>query len=440
MDIQKALTIASKDIRILFTDRNLLLIMIVAPLALTLIIGAAFSRFSGGSSDLPIENIPVAIVNEDQGASVFLQRLNYGDILTNILVPPAHKAPDPTNTLYKLIKAQKLSHDDAIAQVNQGKLIAAILIPPGFSESLNPTKDKPTQTQITLYRDAGSPIAASVVGSVVRGIVNNLTTGNIAIFAARDQVNAGKASPVLMTQAQAIAQAINDQSQKTAPITLSESTVTGQKQNNAAGFDPLQYFAPAMAIFFLTFTAAGGAGSLIEEQNNGTLQRLLSSPTGRTTILGGKLGGTYINGVLQITILIVAMALLGPLIGSKASVWGTNIPGIVLITLSAVAAATGLGTLIAGLSRTAQQSDVITNAVMILSGIAGGAFFNIATLGPAFQNVSKLTLNYWATNAYSTLAQTGDLSAVLPNIAVLLGMFAVFFGIGAALFNRRLKL
>ncbi len=194
-----------------------------------------------------------------------------------------------------------------------------------------------------------------------------------------------------------------------------------------------------MAIFFLTFTMAGGAGSIIDEQDNGTLQRMLSSPTTRTTILSGKLGGTYLNGVLQVAVLIIATALLAPLLGSKLSVWGSNLPGIALITLSAVAAAVGLGTLIAGVARTAQQADVLSNALLIVSGIAGGAFFNIASMGPFFQSISKLTLNYWATNAYSTLAQTGDLTSVLPNIGALLLMFVIFFGVGLALFNRRLS-
>ncbi len=440
MDFRKLLTIALKDVRVLFSDRNLLLTMIAAPLALTFIIGAAFSKFTvgGGGGDVPIENIGVAVVNEDQGATVFLQKLNYGDIITNILVP-ADPANPPNDTLHKLIKAQKLTRDEAINQVKAGKLTAAILIPADFSASLDPNKDKPAQTQITVYRDTASPISASIVSSVVRGIVNNLTSGSIAIFAAKDQVSAGKANPALLIQSQKIAQTVNDQLQKSPPITLSERSVTGQKPVGSS-FDPLQYFAPAMAIFFLTFTMAGSAGGIIEEGDHGTLQRMLSSPTTQATILGGKLGGTYISGVLQITILLIATALLAPLMGSPNSVWGTNILGVALVTLCAVAAATGLGTLIAGLARTAQQADTISSAVLILSGVVGGAFFNLAALGPAFQSVSKITLNYWATNAYSTLAQTGDLGAVLPNLIILLGMFVVYFGIGLMFFNRRLKL
>jgi ABC-2 type transport system permease protein len=214
--------------------------------------------------------------------------------------------------------------------------------------------------------------------------------------------------------------------------------VTLGGQNSGATFDPLQYFAPSMAVFFLTFTMAGGVVGIIEERDRWTLQRMLSSPTSRLTILAGKFGGTYLNGLLQLSVLIVATSLIGPILGSKNSVWGSNIPGIILITLAAVAAAVGLGTLVAGFAKSAQQADTISNAVLILSGLLGGSFFNVASFGPALQVGSKLTLNYWATNAYNTLAQTGDIAAVLPNIAVLLLMFAVYFGVGVMLFNRRL--
>lgn len=436
MDFKKALAIALRGVQTTFGDRNLLLIMVVAPLAITLIIGAAFSKFVGPRNDLSLD-ISVGLVNEDQGTTILNQPLNYGDIITGLLVPPTDKTPDPNNTLFKLLKAQKMSRTEAIVKVDKGNLTAAIIIPAGFSESLNPTRnDKPIQTTITLYRAPDSSIAASIVSSVIRGIVNNLASGNIAIFAAKAQVSAGKASPLLLASSQQIEQTVRNDLQAIPPITLVDHVV-GDQQQTANNFDPLQYFAPSMAVFFLTFTMAGSASSIIEEQTAGTLQRMLSSPTSRTTILVGKLGGTYVTGLLQLTVLIFAMALLGPILGSKTSVWGNNIPGLILITLSATAAATGLGALLAGLARSAQQADVISNAVLIALGMVGGAFFDVSTLG--LQGVSKLTPNYWATNAYTTLARTNDLSTIFPNVAVLLVIFVVLFGIGLLAFNRRLK-
>ncbi|HJS30190.1 MAG TPA: hypothetical protein VJ768_11240, partial [Anaerolineales bacterium] len=63
--MRKILAIAWKEVYVHFTDRNLLLLTIITPLALSTIIGLAFSQV--GSNDVPIEDIPVAVLNLDQG-------------------------------------------------------------------------------------------------------------------------------------------------------------------------------------------------------------------------------------------------------------------------------------------------------------------------------------------------------------------------------------
>jgi ABC-type Na+ efflux pump permease subunit len=58
-------TIAWKELYATFTNRNLLLIMLVTPLALSLIIGLAFG--GGGDSGPTIADVPVVVVNLDEG-------------------------------------------------------------------------------------------------------------------------------------------------------------------------------------------------------------------------------------------------------------------------------------------------------------------------------------------------------------------------------------
>jgi|SRR5579859_264082 len=430
MDFIKAWAIALRSVRTTYSSRNTMLILFAAPIALTLIIGAAFSKFFGG--DLPIDHIPVAIVNQDTGTTIpLLGPFNYGNTLMGILVP-ANGTPDPNNKLQTLISAQVFTNaDEAIAQVKQGKMAVAIIIPPEFSASLNPaTQDRPQPTTITFYEDAGSPTSASVVASAVRSVINGLISGNIADFVAK------ALSPLLIPKMPQITKAVGTQVQSAPPIQLKSETV-GQTTTAAANNNPLTYFAPAISVFFVTFTAAGSASSIIEEQEAGTLQRMFISPTSRATILAGKLLGTYLIGLSQLALLIVAIAVLGNALGGASSIWGNNVVGIVVMALSAVAAATGLGALISGLSRTSQQSDAIGNGLLIVLGILGGTFFDFSSTSPAFANVSKVTLNYWATHGFQALTQGGDLASILPNVAVLLLMFVVFFGIGVVGFNRR---
>src|SRR5579871_241422 len=124
-DFKKFLTITAKDVRLLFTDRNALIYAILTPLLLTVVIGAAFSGFAGVGNDLPIKDIPVAVVNEDTGAAFG----NLGQTITQILVPAPGETADPNNTVRKLISAQTMSRDEAISLVKAGKLVAGIIIP-----------------------------------------------------------------------------------------------------------------------------------------------------------------------------------------------------------------------------------------------------------------------------------------------------------------------
>lgn len=424
MDFRKAFAIALTNLRITLNDRGLLLTMFAAPLAITFIIASTFGNL-GGAGDISISNIKVAVVNEDEGVQVFVQRLNYGEILTKILIPDA---PDPNSALGKLIAAQAMTRDAAIAAVKRGEITAAIIIPKTFSASLNPLLDAPVQTTITLYRDVGSPVTTGIVASVLRSLVDTLTSGSVAVYAA------GQAdSAALKSQAQVIIEQVN---QSPTPVAIRRISVEGEVQRQA--FNPLSYFAPAMAVFFLTFTMSASANSIMEERRDGTLQRMVTTPTSSNTVLAGKLIGTYLLGLIQLLILIVIMAFLPLIVAGATPVWGPNPVSVIIFTAFAVAGACGVGTILAALPRTIEQANAISTGVLMLSGMLGGTFFDISGI-PVVSQLSRLTMNYWAINGYQTLARTGNVADVLPNIAALAAMFAVFFGIAIVIFRIRIK-
>ncbi len=69
----KVLSIAWKDLLMLVRDRAAMILMLVAPFALTLGLGAVSGGFSGSSS--AIKDIPVIVINQDRGelGGLFLQ-------------------------------------------------------------------------------------------------------------------------------------------------------------------------------------------------------------------------------------------------------------------------------------------------------------------------------------------------------------------------------
>ena len=79
-------------------------------------------------------------------------------------------------------------------------------------------------------------------------------------------------------------------------IAVQSRAVVGQNK------DMVSFYAAAIGVMFLLFTASGSAGSLLDEADSGTLDRVLSSRVTMTTLLAGKL---VFNSLLAFTQLVV---------------------------------------------------------------------------------------------------------------------------------------
>ncbi len=440
--------IASKDVRETFRDRNLLLIMFAAPLALATIIALAFSGLGGGAA--PIGDIPMAVVNLDEGS----ENGNMGAIYTQVFVESGEpslvtaETPCPlpaagagtANPIFDLTNAVALTETAAArACVDDGTYVAAVIIPADFSTriSYSPTQQEIQSVSVEVYFNPSSPIAASVVRSITESITNQMATGSITVAAVIETLMDINPLQALQlngseTFAAGIEQAYNG---STVPISIERQTVAGEPVT----FNPLVVIGASQAIFFALFTANGGATAVIEERRNWTLQRMLITPTARSTVLLGKLTGVFVMILVQLLLLFIAFSIVASVIAGEVQfIWGTNIPGIVLILFTSALAACGLGSIVAAAARTPEQANTIGSVLAIAMAAFGGAFgFSLSNTVPSLGWISQLSLIYWGTDAFALLAQ-GD-----PNIlthALVLTVFGVvtFFG-GLVLFTRRLE-
>jgi ABC-2 type transport system permease protein len=193
------------------------------------------------------------------------------------------------------------------------------------------------------------------------------------------------------------------------------------------------------AILFMTFAMATGGTTILRESRNWTLQRIVTTPTPRWVFMGGKLAGIYTTGVIQMILLILATTLIARLMGREGSVWGTNIPGVALMILAVVFAATSLGLLIAALAQTPEQAATYNNVVIFLLGMLGGSFLPIEGLPAALKILPKFTLNFWGIDGFFDLAfDNAPISQISTNLLVLVAMGIVLFAVSLWRFSRRL--
>lgn len=445
--LRKILVIAHKDLYLTYTDRNLLLIMLVTPLVLATIISLAFSSFFTGNSDVPIRDIPLAIANMDAGAVVNGVTMNSGQLLIDVFVPPADASDEllASNVVYTLTNAVLVgSEAEARAGVDDGTYNVAILIPANFSAALS--TDASGQivggASVTVYGSAAAPLSSNIIRSVVTGVNERITAGNIAAAATIGALTArarqDPAFGVSLLAAQASGGFNPDFSAALAntanPIVIEQQAATSVEPS---GFSPLVLFGAGQALFFMTFTAMGGSISLLEEQRDGTLPRLMTTPTPRWVLLLGKLLGTYLNCVVQVTLLFIALTLVGSVVaGEFQFIWGQNLPLIVLTVLLASFAACGIGALVMALVKTPEQGNVIGGVISLTLALFGGVFFDLTTtpLAP----LARLTPNYWGVDAFTTLAQGG--TDIGLNLLVLGLIGLILFTAGITIFNRRMAL
>jgi ABC-2 type transport system permease protein len=193
--------------------------------------------------------------------------------------------------------------------------------------------------------------------------------------------------------------------------------------------DALAIFAPGMALMFLMYTVSYGGRSLLAERAEGTLPRLLGTPTGAAQVLAGKLFGMLLTGVAQVSVLVAGSSLLFHL------TWGDPLAVAVLIVVVS-AAATGWGTLLAAFARTPAQVASVGSALMLVFGMLSGAFIPLSTFPGWLQSLAHISPNAWGLDAFITLARGGALSAITPGLAALLVMAIGLFAASVALFRR----
>ena len=302
--MKKIFLIGWKDVMLAFRDRAALILMLAAPFALTIGLGFVTGRFSSTSSS-GVSNIPVALINQDSG--------QIGSSLVD-----GFQSQD----LAELVTVQ-IFNDPAQArqQVDEDKMAAAIVIPAGFSASIIPVDGSGTTGEplkLELYANPSRPTSVGVIKTILAEFINRVEIGRVG-----GQVTVTELVRNGLVSVQDAARIGAQIGAAQAGATQDNPAITVKNVTNGTQpvtFDVLAYMAPGMALMFLMYTVSHGGRTLLAEQRQGTLPRLLVTPISTTQVLGGKVFGIYLTGVAQMLILIGASTLLFAL--KWGNIWG----------------------------------------------------------------------------------------------------------------------
>ncbi len=394
----KALHIALKDLRMRLRDRNTLVMMLLLPVGMTAIIGFAFGGESG------ISTVEFLLVAPEEGG--FL-----ADAAAGFL------------SQHELFDVERASEDEARRAVAAGEKSAAVVIPEGLIDSFL----SGTPAEARVLRDPASNIKAGIVQSMVEQIVSSVSAGSAlgrGVFETLD-----KDEPLSDSEQLALWGWMfmwMREAWTEPPVSLAAT------DTKTADFDIHAYFAPGFAVLFLLFTMLASAKTIHEERESGTYERLMAAPLSKTSIIAGKMLGSYVLAALQILTLIA----LGSLFFGIE--WGSHPGATIIMALVTAAGATSLAMLIAAAARTGRQTDNVGTAFILVMSLLGGSMWPIEQAPEAFQRFGHFTFNYWAHGGFKKLIfDDAGLAGITQEIAIISAMSAVFVVLAVLLLARR---
>ena len=336
--------------------------------------------------------VHVAVVDEDRSA--------YSAKLVNALQAEGGLAVQTTANSNGT--GATLDRSAAEKLVKNATLPVAVVLLKGLGEGRKMFGGSDATTpKVQLLADVSDPVAPQMVQGLLQ---------KVSFTAVLDAVPGGPAATSLVGL----------------PIDVVNVMQPGQGTGTTVSF-----FAAGVGVMFLLFSCSGAGGALLEEEEAGTLGRLIGSRAGMTGVLFGKWLFLMLMGVAQLCVMFLwgAVAFHLPL--------ASHVPGFLIMTTATAAAAAAFGLLLATLSRSRQQLAGISTIVILTMSAIGGSMFPRFLMSETMQKVGLVTFNAWALDGYlKVFWREAPLVALVPQVAVLLGLAVLFFG-AARLVARR---
>jgi ABC-2 type transport system permease protein len=409
-------------------DRAALALSFVLPIAFFTIFAVIFG---GQRNSTP--KITLILVDEDQSSAThdLVQALQRETSLV-VTTKPAAKSQGGEVSDFTAATAE--------AAVKSGDAAVALIIPKGFGQ--NPISFGPAQkgTPIQLLNDASDMIAPQMVVGLLQKAAMTAMPAAMAEQGMKytDRFIGGLTSDqrkrmdanldtLRKLQSGGVVGAASNDSSGGGLIAVQARAVVGEDKRNPM----VSFYAAAIGVMFLLFTASGSAGALLDEADSGTLDRVLSSHVTMTTLLAGKLAYNTLLAFIQLTVMFLwAWAVFHVDLFS-------HIPGFVVMGLCTAIAVAAFGMLLASICQTRAQLGAVSTLLILIMSSVGGSMFPRFLMPPGMQKAGLLTINAWAIDGFTKVFwRDQPISSLWPQVAVLVSIGIVLFLIARRVARR----
>lgn len=376
-----------------------------------------FATVFSNQSD-PTRKVRVAVVDEDQ--------TDYSRQLLKALL--AEGALD-----IRLAAAREggegvpLDRAAAEALVRDGDVPVAVILPKGIGAAgMFPTSNADqNRPKVVLLADVSDPVAPQVVSGMLQKVAFTAAPQTMAVEgmtmfekytgpmtdAQRNLVDAWKRG-----EGPAISTGTGADQNLGLPV-----EVVNVMQPDQGDSSMVSFYAAGIGVMFLLFSCSGAGGTLLDEEESGTLDRLIGSRAGMGGVLFGKWVFLLLMGMSQLTV----MFAWGQLVFGLPLT--SHLPGFFIVTLFTAGAAAGFGLVLATASRSRAQLSGLSTIIILAMSAVGGSMFPRFLMSDTMQQFGLVTFNAWALDAYlKVFWREVPLWQLWPQIAVLAGLTGVF--------------
>jgi ABC-2 type transport system permease protein len=390
-----------KDLMLFFHDQRTVILTFLLPLILISLFAFAY----GGIGEFDGRSEPVRLLITDLDQTVSSQ-----EIISSI-----DSLKDIRTVISNSVKAEEL--------VINGNYACALIIYKGFQDSLVAGNASPLEMVYDRSREME-------IAALQQNLISTLmaSTGKIVVKKRIENYLKSQFPYIDKNITDNIARNATDNNDNT-PV-IKWTSVVGEKNDTKLGL--IQAVA-GTAILMLLFSVAGVGTSILEEKENGTINRLLYSPLKGSTILYSKMLFAFFISILQLTTMFIFAWLV---LNMDLSV---NIPGLILMITATSFAVSSLGIFLAAVSKTRQQAQNLSTIIILVMSAIGGSMIPLFIMPAILQKIALLSVNYWGIQGfYDLFWRVLPLKEILPKILILMGIGLIMTLASIQLFKRRI--
>jgi ABC-2 type transport system permease protein len=389
MNSRRVAILARRVMRQVMRDRRTVGLLIIGPM-LVLSLGAVLFRTEQ-------QPIPLGVVNEDQGLTTPLSAdIQLGQRIIDVL---------STSGTFNV---SLLDLENWERKLRDGEVQGVLIFPEDFSRQFQEN----LQMVLDLHLEGSNPtLSVTIIGRVTEAGMKTLA----------EMVGTGFGLPGLPQ---------TSDGENTMPVKVEASYLYAGGE-----FDTMDYVAPVyIAILAMFFVFLLACVSFLRERSQGTMERLLATPTNRVEIVLGYMLGLGLFALIQVAVILfyTVWVLKIHYLGSLGLLF-------LVITLLAVVGVT-LGILASAFARNEFQVVQFIPIIIIPQILLGGTFWAVSEMPNYLQPFAYVMPVYYANQALRDVMLKGwGLNEIWPNLVILVGIAGILILLGSLTMRREVS-